>query len=109
MTIPGFGDRVRVRDAIETRDRGLVNRLGVVYGFSTPSKTGVGPVLGDRGEDCALSISFEETGEQMWMAPHLVDFVDHYEGLTMTVGERSFIRDADGEFRETTDVNGEDE
>jgi hypothetical protein len=105
MTVPGFGDRVHVRDTIEMRESGLANRVGVVYGFSIPSSSGVGPVPGDRGEDRALSISFEETGETLWMAPHLVDFVDHYEGLTMTVGERSFVRDADGQFHETTDDN----
>jgi hypothetical protein len=38
-------------------------------------------VIGDHGEDFALSIHFGEPMKELWLAPHLVEFVDHNEGL----------------------------
>jgi hypothetical protein len=53
----------------------FAGREGVVYGWSVPSSSGVGPVIGvrkGRDEDFALSVYFEDTGEQEWFAPRLV-------------------------------------
>jgi hypothetical protein len=76
MTGPRFGDRVRIAIAPETEARGFAGRAGEVWGESVPSVSGVGPVIGDRGEDLALSVFFEETEDQAWFAPHLVQGVD---------------------------------
>ena len=72
---PGFGDHVRIQHAPETEERGFAGREGDVHGESIPSASGVGPVIGDRGDDHALSVYFDDTGEQEWFAPHLVQFV----------------------------------
>jgi hypothetical protein len=101
VTAPGFGDRARIRDTDETRGRGFAGRVGDVFGESVPSSSGVGPVIGDRGEDFALSVFFDETGEQEWFAPHLVEFIDHGGAQTMSLeGGPSFTRDADGAWHE---------
>jgi hypothetical protein len=100
-TKPRFGDRVRISDAEESRERGFVGRVGQVFGYSEPSSSGVGPVIGDRGEDFALSVFFAETEEQEWFAPHLVEFRDHSGPQTMSLkGGPSFTRDADGIWHE---------
>jgi hypothetical protein len=85
----------------ETSARGFAGRTGSVYGESVPSVSGVGPVIGDRGEDLALSVFFEDTEEQEWFAPHLVEFVDHGGEQTMSIdGGPSFVRDPDGVWHE---------
>ena len=100
-TAPSFGDRVRIAPSDETTERGFAGRSGHVYGESMPSSSGVGPVIGDRGEDVALSVYFEDTEEQEWFAPHLVEFLDHGGAQTMTIeGGPSFVRDPDGAWRE---------
>ena len=108
VTAPGFGDRVRIRETEETRAAGFAGRVGELFGESIPSSSGAGPVIGGRGEDQAFSVFFEETREQLWFAPHLVEFVEDRAGQTMTVdGGPSFIRDPDGDWRQVggrTDV-----
>jgi hypothetical protein len=101
MTNPTFGDRVRIRDAEDARQRGFVGRVGDVFGESVPSSSGVGPVIGDRGDDFALSVFFDETGEQEWFAPHLVEFLDHGGPQTMSLeGGPTFARDPEGKWHE---------
>jgi hypothetical protein len=53
-------------------------RVGQVFGWSKPSNTGElevigGHVGGSARRDLAYSVFFEETGEQVWFAPHLVE------------------------------------
>jgi hypothetical protein len=72
-----------------------------VLGESIPSSSGVGPVIGDRGENLALSVFFDDTEEQEWFAPHLVEFIDHGGAQTMGLdGGPAFARGADGTWRE---------
>ena len=67
---PSFGDLVRIVEVPETEERGFAGRAGQVFGESIPSRSGVNPVVGDRGEDYAFSVFFENTDEQEWFAPH---------------------------------------
>lgn len=103
MTTPGFGDRVRIADTTETQELGFADRVGTVFGHSTPSSSGVAPVIGERGEDFALSIFFEQTEEQEWFAPHLVAFVSDGGAQVMGFeidGGPTYERDPDGEWHE---------
>jgi hypothetical protein len=75
----GFGDAVRIGAFHEVGS--FAGRTGIIYGFSVPSLSGVGPVIGahDRQaplEDFAWSVFFEDTNEQEWFAPHLVELVE---------------------------------
>jgi hypothetical protein len=107
-TAPSFGDRVRIARSDETTKGGFAGRSGQVYGESMPSSSGVGPVIGDRGEDLALSVFFDDTNEQVWFAPHLVEFLEHGGVQTMSFdGGPSFVRNPDGVWHEvggTTEV-----
>jgi hypothetical protein len=99
---PTFGDRVRVKASQETTELGFAGRVGQVYGETVPSLSGVGPAIGDRGDDPAVSVVFEDTAEQAWFATHLVEFVDR-EGPCRLVldGGPTFVRDGDtGEWHE---------
>jgi hypothetical protein len=108
MTAPGFGDRVRICDTEAMQERGFASRVGTVFGESIPSSSGVGPVIGDRGDDLAFSIVFDDTDEEEWFAPHLVEFVDHGGVQTVNLdGGPSYTRDANGTWHKAgglTDV-----
>lgn len=98
-----FGERVRIRSAPETDALGVAGREGIVYGQSIPSMSGVGPVVGDRGDDYALNVSFEDGSEGQWYAPHLVELIGFDPGSEIVIGDRRFIRATDGDWRRVAD------
>ncbi len=97
----GFADRVRIKTTPETERLGLARAEGCVHGETTPSITRV-LVIGVADEDVALAVHIEGRAEDVWIAPQLLEFIDHGEGATVTidgVNTRS-IRNADGSWRE---------
>lgn len=80
----GFGDNVRIKIAPATEAVGIAGRSGIATGMTTPSVTGVS-VVGEITDDCAISVMFEDPGQQVWLAPELVEFVDHAPGTTITL------------------------
>jgi hypothetical protein len=96
-----FADRVRIKASDETSRLGLAGLEGVVHGWTTPSVTGV-EVVGDRGEDYAVNVHFEERGEGLWFAEDLVELVDHGAGTVVTLDgvDKEWVRLADGEWQE---------
>lgn len=102
--MPDFGDNVRVKESPETRALGIAGRLGSVCGFTTPSITNV-DVVGSRTEDLAYSVNIEELNQQFWLAPDLIEFVDHGEGVEMRLDgvPMTWRREADGSWTEHPD------
>jgi hypothetical protein len=100
-SMAGFADRVRIMASEETERRNLAGLEGVVYGWTTPSSTGV-DVIGDRGEDYAVNVHFEERHESFWFAEHLVELIDHNPGIVVTLDgvDREWVRGPDGEWEE---------
>ncbi len=81
-----------------SRQSGHANLVGVCYGMTTPSATGVG-VIGDTPDDVALNVHFEnDAAADAWFAPDLVLLVDPAVGSRATVGDRSFVKTAEGEW-----------
>jgi len=69
---------VRIADLPEAGE--FAGREGLVYGWSIPSTSKVAPVIGaefggSAREDFAYSVYFEDTSEQHWFAPHLVETI----------------------------------
>lgn len=97
----GFADRVRIRATPETERLGLARAEGRVHGETTPSITSV-PVIGVADEDVAIAVHIEGRADDVWVAPALLEFIDHGEGATVTVDGVNVraIRNADGSWRE---------
>jgi hypothetical protein len=95
-TEPTIGDNVRIRASAETERSGHAGWTGTFYGFTTPSVTGVG-FVGATGLDLAYNVGFDNDADA-WFAPELVEVVDHAPGSEMTIGDRRFVRSADGEW-----------
>jgi len=96
-----IGDHVRVVKTEGTVAAGYADREGTCYGFTTPSVTGV-EVIGPSTEDYALNVGFDD-GTNAWFTRPLVEFLDVSPGMTMGIGNRSFIRAANGEWIESND------
>ena len=102
-----FGDNVSIVDAPPTRQSGHATLVGVCYGMTTPSVTGV-EVLGDAFDDVAVNVHFENDAVlDAWFAPELVTLVDHAVGSRATVGDRAFVKTADGEWVPTRSNGGQ--
>lgn len=93
-----FGDNVRISDSDSTIASGHAGRVGVCYGMTTPSVTGV-EVVGDAGDDVALNVHFDDQAvEDAWFSPVLVVLVDHAAGSRATVGDHAFVKTEDGSW-----------
>lgn len=103
---PAFGDTVRIGECLATVEGNLAGLNGTVYGETTPSATGV-EVIGYEGVDYAINVMIESTGEALWFAPHLVEFVDRGAGTEIRIGNHHLARQADGEWKEKPpDIQG---
>ena len=104
---PTFGDTVRIRPTPETQSRGLAGLSGQVFGFTTPSVTGVS-VIGGAPNDRALNVSIEGQSGDLWFNPDLVEFVDHAVGTEMALDgvPKKWIRTEDGGWREEPTKGG---
>ena len=100
-TFPSFGDNVRIRVTAETEAAGVAGLVGQVYGETTPSLVAV-EVLGQPSEDIALNVFLSSRKEACWLAPDLVEFIDHSPGAEITLEgvPKKWIREASGEWRE---------
>ena len=99
----GFGDRVRIRSVTETEAAGIAGRNGIVWGITTVSVSGV-QVVGTLTGDAALNVFFEESNEGVWLAPELVEFVNHDPGAVIRLDgvPKQWTRDASGNWVESS-------
>jgi len=97
----GFADRVRIKSTEETERLGLAGREGQVFGWTTPSVTGV-PVIGPTSEDYAVNVHFDDLDEEFWFADELVEMVDHSPGTVISLDgqDKEWVRLPNGEWEE---------
>ena len=93
-----LGDTVRIARTVDTIASGHADREGTCYGFTTPSVTGV-TVIGDRGNDDALNVGFEDD-TSAWFDASLVVFLDINPGQIARVGNTTFVREPSGQWVE---------
>ncbi len=86
---------------MDTETAGVAGLEGVVYGETTPSSTGV-EVIGTLSGDYAINVHSEERGEGFWLAPELVESVDHAVGTEIRLDgvDKKWTRTEDGGWHE---------
>jgi hypothetical protein len=96
-----FADRVRIRASEETERLGLAGREGQVFGWTTPSVTGVS-VIGSTMEDYAVNVHFDDLDEGFWFSDDLIEMINHGEGTVISLEgqETECVRLEDGEWQE---------
>ena len=97
----GFADRVRIKSTEETERLGLAGREGQVFGWTTPSVTGVS-VIGPTAEDYAVNVHFDDLDEGFWFADELVETVNHSPGTVIALDgqDTEWVRLDNGEWQE---------
>ena len=100
-----FGDRVRVLASPDTVERKLVGLVGEVMGETTPSVTDV-DVIGQTAVDYALNVGFEGDNGTYWFAEELLEMVDHSPGMEIAVGDKRWVRLANGDWQEVKTSSG---
>lgn len=96
-----YGDNVRILCTAETERLGIADRVGNVYGETTPSESGV-EVIGKPEVDHALHVYFDTLDSSYWIAPHLLEFVNHAPGTEVHVHGSPFksVRQPDGTWKD---------
>jgi hypothetical protein len=90
-----MGDRVRIVSTPEPIEHGWAGAEGTYYGFTTPSATGI-EVIGQT-VDYGVNVGFGE-GVDAWFDASLVESIGYDPDDTMTIGDRHFVRDAEGNW-----------
>lgn len=90
---------VRIKATPDTERLGLAGKVGVSYGFTTPSATGIIPI-GELEDDYAESIFFEDTGQQLWFAAQLIEDLDHDPSLEITLAGKRIFYTSTGQWEE---------
>jgi hypothetical protein len=94
-------DTARIRAHAVTEAAGYAGRIGVCLGFTVPSMTGEGPLIGDVGAGEAFYVHFEDSDEGGWFAPDLIERVeDDFRAVSFSVGHVTVARTADGSWQE---------
>ena len=97
----GFADRVRIKSSNETQRLGLAGREGQVYGWTTPSVTGVS-VIGSSTDDSAINVHLDELDQALWFSEDLIEMIDHGPGTVVSLDgqETEWVRLANGDWEE---------
>lgn len=96
-----YGDNVRIVRTPETERLGIAEMIGNVYGEATPSEEKL-QVIGEPASDYALNVYFEKLDRSYWLAPQLLEFVDHAPGTEVFVHGSSFksVHQRDGTWKQ---------
>ena len=73
------GDRVRVHPTTEAITAGVAGLVGEVIEVCTPSDPGI-VVIGAKGEDQVVNVSFKEKEGVFWFARNQLEFRGHAPG-----------------------------
>jgi hypothetical protein len=105
-----FGDNVRVAITPDTERAGIAGLKGQIYGETTPSVTGV-DVVGVVSSDFAFNVYFEDLGTDFWIAPELLELLDHAPGTEIHISGAPYksIRQPDGTWRQVAVDDAKDE
>lgn len=90
-----IGDRVRVLSTDITDALGVAGHTGIVHSQTTPSFMGVA-VIEKPARGYAFFIQIEGRNEPLWLAEHVLEFVDHAAGTGLEISGQRFIRDEAG-------------
>ena len=96
-----YGDNVRILRTAETERLGIADMIGNVYGETTPSESRV-EVIGKPDVDYALNVYFDSLDLGYWLAPQLLEFVNHAPGTEVHVHGSPFksVRQPDGTWKD---------
>lgn len=95
-----YGDNVRIARTSETERLGIADLVGNVYDETHPSLTNL-EVIGELRLDYALNVYFDSLDKSYWLAPQLLEFVNHAPGTEVHVHGSPFksVHQRDGSWK----------
>lgn len=102
-----FGNKVQIKRTTETEKKGLADKIGEVYGQTTPSMMDL-EIIGTLERDVAINVHFEELDESFWFAEELLDYIDNGQGTEITLDgvDKKWTKGANGEWiEENTNIS----
>jgi hypothetical protein len=79
-----FGSKVKIKDSPVTREKGLVGKLGDVYGQTTPSMVDF-EIIGTPKDDIAINVYFDNLKTSFWFDADLLEIIDDGQGSVITL------------------------
>ena len=79
-----FGNKVKVKDSPETREKGLAGKTGDVHGQTTHSMMDV-EVIGTPKTDFAINVYFDDLKSSYWFDEELLETMDYGQGSVITL------------------------
>ena len=95
-----LGDRVRVRLTPETKALDLAEKIGQVYGHTTPFVTCI-KNIGDTQQGLAFNVFFKDRNKAFWFAPELLEVVDDTPGTRVRMGAKKWVRSGSVEWKKS--------
>ena len=94
-----YGDNVRIARTSETERLGIAELVGNVYDEAHPSLTEI-EVIGELKTN-ALNVYFDSLDASYWLAPQLLEFVNHAPGTEVHVHGSPFksVHQRDGSWK----------
>jgi hypothetical protein len=92
-----FGNTVKIKSSPETEKSDTAEKIGEIYGETTPSVTGV-DVIGNLKRDYAVNVYFKDTKTSLWFDEDLLEVINSGEDSIMTLGDKSFIKTKSGDW-----------
>jgi hypothetical protein len=102
-----FGDNVRILRTPETERLGIAELIGNVYGDTKPSESKI-KVIGKLTSDYAFNVYFDSLDKCYWLAPQMLEFVNHAPGTEVHVEGSPYksVHQRDGSWKQVP-VNGD--
>ncbi|QNL22256.1 hypothetical protein HZR84_09995 [Hyphobacterium sp. CCMP332] len=79
-----FGNKVKIKDSPETREKELAGKVGDVYGQTTPSMMDF-EIIGTPKDDFAVNVYFDDLQTSYWFDADLLETIDDGQGSVITL------------------------
>ena len=96
---PASGTPSASKATPETIVVGVAGLEGDLFGWTTPSETGV-EVVGGAPDDVAVFVDVDRRPGEFWIRPDLIVLVDENIGGEIRLGSRTFVKQPDREWVE---------
>ena len=95
-----FGDIVCIKQTPDTLKAEIAGLNGTVYGFTTPSASGV-TAVGPLSDDFALNVHVDSLRKAFWLDPSTIDLVERPETMEFSVAGKTIrVTQKGSEYRE---------
>lgn len=96
-----FGNRVKIKRTPETLEKELADKVGEIYGQTTPSMMDF-EIIGTLKEDVAFNVHFEELNKSYWFTEDLLKHIDNGQSAEITLDgiDKKWTKNDSGEWIE---------